>query len=115
MSSLNEEILAWVDTQIADWIQHDFEALSAPERVILNRLSASRSLPASTSSTYLYGMSSLRLLRRVNGNYAIGNDFFPRWLRDHADWEGRTETSAESTLAVYLTFKNGNEILVIAI
>jgi hypothetical protein len=79
----------------------DFAALSGPERAILRSISSGQPLPADTNTTYLQGLVGLGILRREEKGYAIGNEFFARWLREQADWEARSEVTAESTLTVY--------------
>jgi len=79
----------------------DFAALSEPERAILRAISSGQPLPADAHPAYLHGLVGLGILRHEGDGYAIGNDFFARWLREQADWEARSEVTAESTLAVY--------------
>lgn len=80
---------------------HDFAALADPERTILRALSSGQPLPAGTDLAYLHGLTALGILRHEGDGYAIGNDFFARWLREQADWEAKSEVSVEGTLAVY--------------
>ena len=80
---------------------HDFSALSGPERAILRALSSDQPLPAEADPAYLHGLVGLGILRREGDGYAIGNDFFARWLRERADWEAKSDVTAEGTLAVY--------------
>jgi len=80
---------------------HDFAALANPERAILHALSSGQPPPAGTDPAYLHGLTALGILRHEGDGYAIGNDFFARWLREQADWEAKSEVSAEGTLAVY--------------
>ena len=82
-------------------LPNDFAALSDPERAILRMLSSGQPLPHGTNPTYLHGLTALGVLRREGDSYAIGNDFFARWLREQADWAVKPEISAEGTLAVY--------------
>jgi hypothetical protein len=79
----------------------DFAALSGPERAILHAISSGKPLPTDAHPTYLHGLVGLGILRRERDSYAIGNDFFARWLREQTDWETKAEVSAEGTLAVY--------------
>ncbi len=79
----------------------DFAALSEPERDILRAVSSGEPLPPDTNRAYPDGLTYLGILRRRGRGYAIGNDFFARWLRERADWEARSEVTAEGTLAVY--------------
>ncbi|MGD2179340.1 MAG: hypothetical protein PVG71_16140, partial [Anaerolineae bacterium] len=79
----------------------DFAALSGPERAILGAISSDQPLPADTDAAYLHGLAGLGILRREGDGYAIGNDFFARWLQERADWQARSEVSAEGTLTVY--------------
>lgn len=79
----------------------DFAALAGPERAILRAVSSGQPLPADANPTYLHGLVGLGILRHEGDGYAIGNDFFARWLREQADWETRAEVSAEGTLTVY--------------
>jgi hypothetical protein len=79
----------------------DFAALSGPERAILRAVSSGQPLPADAHPTYLHGLVGLGILRRERDSYAIGNEFFARWLREQTDWETKAKVSAEGTLAVY--------------
>jgi hypothetical protein len=79
----------------------DFAALSEPERAILRTISSDQSPPAEADPTYLHGLVGLGILRHDGDSYAIGNHFFARWLCEQADWEARSEVTAESTLTIY--------------
>jgi hypothetical protein len=96
-----DESLAFVEAQMMGFLLNDFAALSAPERAILRAVSSDEPLPADAHPTYLHGLVGLGILRHEGDGYAIGNDFFARWLREQADWETRAEVSAEGTLTVY--------------
>jgi len=92
-------------------LPNDFAALSDPERAILRMLSSGQPLPHGTNPTYLHGLTALGVLRREGDSYAIGNDFFARWLREQADWAVKPEISAEGTLAVYTQFEPGTALI----
>jgi hypothetical protein len=79
----------------------DFAALSEPERAILRTISSGQPPPVEADPTYLHGLVGLGILRREGDSYAIGNEFFAHWLREQADWEARSEVTAEGTLTVY--------------
>jgi hypothetical protein len=96
-----DEDLAFVEAQMTGFLLNDFAALSGPERAILRAVSSGQPLPADTDTAYLYGLVGLGILRHEGDGYAVGNDFFACWLREQADWETKTEVSAEGTLIIY--------------
>jgi len=98
---VTDDDLAFVDAQMAGFLLNDFAALADPERAILRAVSLGQLLPADADPAYLHGLTALGILRREGDGYAIGNAFFARWLREQADWEARSEVSAEGALAVY--------------
>ena len=79
----------------------DFAVLSPPERRLLRAIAETEIAPADVDPAYVQGLLSLGYLRRSDGGYAVGNEFFARWLREYADWEAKSEVSEEGTLAVY--------------
>lgn len=98
---LTEADLSAVDAQMVDLLSNDFDALSHEERRIIRAVLEEGTLPSDMPSALLYGLIRLGILRRSDGGYAIGNEFFARWLREHADWEAKSEVSADGTLAMY--------------
>jgi len=79
----------------------DFAVLSPSERRLLKTVAEAKAPPADVNPAYIQGLLSLGLLRRSDGGYAVGNEFFARWLREYADWEAKSEVSEEGTLAMY--------------
>jgi hypothetical protein len=96
-----DDDLAFVEAQMTGFLLNDFAALSGPERAILRAISSGQPLPTDAHPTYLHGLVGLGILRHEGDGYTIGNAFFARWLREQADWEAKTEVSAEGTLTVY--------------
>jgi hypothetical protein len=82
-------------------LSQDFMALSEPERAIIRAVSLKELLPLDAGPIYLHGLVSLGILRRTKDGYAVGNDFFARWLREQADWKAESRVSATGTMAVY--------------
>jgi hypothetical protein len=96
------DIIGIVDQGIKVGIfPQDFAVLSPPERRLLQALTEARPISADVDRTYLHGLVSLGYLRCTEGDYAIGNEFLARWLREYADWGAKCKVSEEGTLALY--------------
>jgi hypothetical protein len=95
------------DEHLAARLRMDFDYLSDAERRILHEVYAAEqattaqlqvTLDLPGLSTFLCGLTQLGYLRREGDDYAVGNAFFARWLRESADWKQKSEISDEATL-----------------
>jgi hypothetical protein len=95
------------DGHLAARLRMDFDYLSDAERRILHEVCAAERITEPQLqehishprlSTFLHGLTQLGYLRCEGDDYAVGNAFFARWLRESADWGQKSEISDKATL-----------------
>jgi hypothetical protein len=96
LRAVSEEDLA-TDHILSGFFQNDFQHLTKTEQRLLlavaelniakerELLVVLNDVPPRKIQNYLYGLERLGYLRQIFGQWALGNEFFRRWVMDNQD------------------------------